>query len=127
MGWRVTVAVCNNGLQMFNQLGIGGVVESEALEAQGSEDQLAWESLLDRSFGQGSLEDGPHDVVHVLPGDASGHQRVLNGLHDGGCHRVPSLGGVDASGPDRISPFLGLGFEESNFVMHGTIRARPDS
>ena len=43
MGGRVTVAVSDNGLQVFNQLGIGGVVEAEALEAQGSEDQLAWE------------------------------------------------------------------------------------
>jgi len=123
----ITMAVGNNGLQMFNQLGVGGVVEAEALEAQGAEDQLAGEPLLDGSFGQGSLEYGSHDVVHVLPGDAGSHQRVLNGLHDGGCHQVPSLGGVDASRPDHIGPLLGLGFEGSNFVMHGTIGAGPDA
>jgi len=77
MGGRVTVAVGNNGLQVLNQLGVGGVVEAKALAAQAAEDQFAGESLLDGSFGQGSLEHGPHDVVHVLPGDASGHQRVL--------------------------------------------------
>jgi len=123
----ITMAVCDDGLQMLNQLGVGGVVEAKALEAQGAKDQLAEESLLDGSFGQGSLEDGPHDVVHVFPGDASGHQGVLNGLHDGGCHRVPCLGGIDASRPDRLGPLLGLGFEGLDFVVHGTIGAGPDS
>jgi len=55
MGGRVTMAVENNGLQMFDQLGVGGVVEAEALEAQGTEAQLARESFLDGSFGQSSL------------------------------------------------------------------------
>jgi len=51
VGGRVTMAMGNNGLQMFNQLGVGGVVEAEALEAQGTEDQLARESFLDGRFG----------------------------------------------------------------------------
>jgi len=127
MGGRVAMAVGDNGLQVFNQLRIGGVVEAKALEAQGAKDQLAGESFLDGSFGQGSLEDRPHDVVHILPGNVSSHQRVLNGLHDSGCHRVPCLGGVDASRLDRVGPLLGLGFEGSNFIVHGTIRAGPDS
>jgi len=127
MGGSVTMAMGDNGLWMFNQLGVGGVVEAKALEAQGSKDQLAGESFLDGSFGQGSLEDRPHDVIHVHPGNAGNHHGVLNSLHDGGCHRVPCLGGVYASRLNRISPLLGFGFEGSNFIMHGSIGAGPDS
>jgi len=37
---------------MFNQLGIGGVVEAKTLEPQGTEDHLARESFLGGSFGK---------------------------------------------------------------------------
>jgi len=52
------MAMGDNGLWMFNQLGVGGVVEAKALEAQGSKDQLAGESFLDGSFGQAAWRIG---------------------------------------------------------------------
>ena len=127
MGGRVTVAVAEDHQQMLNQLHEEGILETEAPRTQGTIHQLAGEPLLHTALVQHHLENRLHDGVELLGRERSGHQRVLNRLHNGGIEAIPSLRSLDLVGADSITPFHSSITEVLELFLHLAIRTNLDA
>jgi len=83
IGGGVLKAVPNGGVDVLNDLGCRGIIDTKSFRHKGAAHPFARKLFLGACLGQGCLQDRAHDILHVFLADECGSQRVLNRFHDG--------------------------------------------
>ena len=107
---------------MLNQLGDKWILEPKSSRPESAMHEFSWKTALDAAFPEGCLKDGLHNGVQLSAGHGSGHQGILNSLHDGCSKTVPCFRWVQLLGSQSISPLNSLGAQIFDLVPHAAVR-----